>query len=180
MTGTMKQKLVYGTVVMAVALVAAMPGVSAQNAPFEEFTAFAINTNSRTRMPGDSRPARATTAQLTIRIERWSTDAERDTLLEIIKGEQNINRMNQALLRAVQRLPRVGTIRESGTLAWDLRFARQTKLDEGGRQIVLGTDYPFPWTRTAVDHILGTPGLTDAERAAMLGETAAKLLGITA
>jgi len=43
-TGTIKQRLVYGTVVMAVALVAAMPGVSAQNAPFEEFTAFAINT----------------------------------------------------------------------------------------------------------------------------------------
>jgi hypothetical protein len=40
-------------------------------------------------------------------------------------------------------LPRIGTIRESGTLAWDLRFARQTKLDEGGRQIVLGTDRPI-------------------------------------
>ena len=30
------------------------------------------------------------------------------------------------------------------------------------------------------DHILGTPGLSDAERVAMLGETAAKLLGIKA
>jgi len=28
------------------------------------------------------------------------------------------------------------------------------------------------------DHILGTPGLTDDERVAMLGATAAKLLGI--
>ena len=40
----------------------------------------------------------------------------------------------------------------------------------------MGTDYPYPWTRTSVDHILGTPGLTDADRAAMLGDTAAKLL----
>jgi aminocarboxymuconate-semialdehyde decarboxylase len=48
----------------------------------------------------------------------------------------------------------------------------------GVGQIVLGTDYPFPWTRTAVDHILGTPGLSDAERAAILGETAEKLLAI--
>src|SRR6267378_2480703 len=48
----------------------------------------------------------------------------------------------------------------------------------GVSRIVLGTDYPFPWTQTAVEHILATPGLSDAERAAMLGGTAAKLLGI--
>src|SRR3979411_1774456 len=48
----------------------------------------------------------------------------------------------------------------------------------GSSRIVLGTDYPFPWTETAVDHILATPGLSDAERTAMLGGTAAKLLGI--
>jgi aminocarboxymuconate-semialdehyde decarboxylase len=48
----------------------------------------------------------------------------------------------------------------------------------GASQIVMGTDYPFPWTKTAVDHILGTPGLSDAERVAILGETAEKLLAI--
>ena len=48
----------------------------------------------------------------------------------------------------------------------------------GASQIVLGTDFPFPWTKTAVDHILTTPGLSDTERAAMLGETAEKLLAI--
>jgi aminocarboxymuconate-semialdehyde decarboxylase len=48
----------------------------------------------------------------------------------------------------------------------------------GASQIVLGTDYPFPWTKTAVDHILATPGLSDAERVAILGETAANLLAI--
>ena len=48
----------------------------------------------------------------------------------------------------------------------------------GASQIVLGTDYPFPWTKTAVDHILTTPGLSDAERVAILGETAEKLLAV--
>jgi len=48
----------------------------------------------------------------------------------------------------------------------------------GPGQIVMGTDYPYPWTKTSVDHILGTPGLSDADRVAMLGETAARLLGI--
>jgi aminocarboxymuconate-semialdehyde decarboxylase len=54
------------------------------------------------------------------------------------------------------------------------RFAAEV----GASQIVLGTDYPFPWTKTSVDHILTTPGLNDAERVAILGETAEKLLAI--
>jgi len=43
---------------------------------------------------------------------------------------------------------------------------------------VIGTDYPFPWTETAVDHILATPGLRDGERVAILEETAEKLLAV--
>ena len=48
----------------------------------------------------------------------------------------------------------------------------------GAGQIVIGTDCPYPRTSTAVDHILATPGLSDAERLAILGQTAAGLLGI--
>ena len=55
---------------------------------------------------------------------------------------------------------------------------RHLVAETGPGQIVMGTDYPFPWTKTSVDHILGTPGLSDDERVAMLGGTAAKLLGI--
>ena len=50
----------------------------------------------------------------------------------------------------------------------------------GASQIVLGTDWPFPWTTTAVDHILATPGLNADQKRAMLGATASKLLGISA
>ena len=56
----------------------------------------------------------------------------------------------------------------------------------GSSQIVVGTDYPFSWTFptrdprlprfTPVEHILATPGLSDADRAAMLGGNAARLL----
>ena len=48
----------------------------------------------------------------------------------------------------------------------------------GVSQIVLGTDYPYPWTSTAVDHVLATPGLSDADRIAILGGNAARLLRI--
>ena len=50
--------------------------------------------------------------------------------------------------------------------------------ETGVGQIMMGTDYPFPWTDTSVDHILNTPGLSDDDRIAMLGGTAARLLGI--
>jgi len=55
---------------------------------------------------------------------------------------------------------------------------RHLAAEVGPDRIVMGTDYPYPWTSTSVDHILGTPGLSDAERVAMLGGTAATLLGI--
>ncbi|MFN0148687.1 MAG: amidohydrolase family protein [Dehalococcoidia bacterium] len=55
---------------------------------------------------------------------------------------------------------------------------RHLVAEVGASQVVLGTDHPFPWTATAVDHILATPDLTDAERVAMLGGTAAALLGL--
>jgi aminocarboxymuconate-semialdehyde decarboxylase len=49
----------------------------------------------------------------------------------------------------------------------------------GARQIFMGTDYPFPWTSTSVDHILKAPGISDADRVAMLGGNAATMLGIS-
>jgi len=57
---------------------------------------------------------------------------------------------------------------------------RHLAAETGPGQIVMGTDYPFPWTSTSVDHILETPGLSDAEKIAMLGGTAMRLLGIPA
>ncbi len=50
--------------------------------------------------------------------------------------------------------------------------------EAGIEHVVLGTDYPFPWNTAPVDHILSIPGLSDADKIAILGGTAAKLLGI--
>src|SRR5262245_19808774 len=48
----------------------------------------------------------------------------------------------------------------------------------GDSQIMIGTDYPFPWTSTEIDLVMGTPSLNDQERIAILGGTAARLLGL--
>ena len=55
---------------------------------------------------------------------------------------------------------------------------RHLVAEVGASQIVIGTDHPIPWQPDSVDHILNTPSLSDDERIAILGETAAKLLGI--
>ena len=48
----------------------------------------------------------------------------------------------------------------------------------GYERIVLGTDYPYPWQPDALQLALAAPGATEAQKRAMLGETAAKLLGL--
>jgi aminocarboxymuconate-semialdehyde decarboxylase len=64
------------------------------------------------------------------------------------------------------------------TLVFTSEALRHLAAEVGASQLVIGTDHPIPWEDKSVDHILNAPGFTDDERRAMLGETAAKLLGI--
>jgi predicted TIM-barrel fold metal-dependent hydrolase len=50
----------------------------------------------------------------------------------------------------------------------------------GAGQIVLGSDYPYPWELHPVDPILATASLSDDEKADILGRTAAKLFNFQA
>ena len=62
------------------------------------------------------------------------------------------------------------------TLVFTAEALRHLAAEVGVSQLVIGTDHPIPWQDKSVDHILNTPGFSNAERRAMLGETAAKLL----
>ncbi len=64
------------------------------------------------------------------------------------------------------------------TIVFTPEALRHLIAETGSSQIMIGTDYPFPWTHTEVELVMGTPGLTDDERIAILGGTAARLLGI--
>lgn len=122
---TLLPGLVFAAATTAAALVAP---VSAQNVQ-ESFTGFAINMNNGVR-----------TTAIDLTIERWSTEAERNQLLAIIRENKD---PTQPLLRALEKLPPLGRIRAPNTLGWDLRYAYRSKLDGGGRRIVLGTDRPI-------------------------------------
>ena len=78
--------------------------------------------------------------RIEIVIERWSSEHDRDALIATLKDKGS-----DALLSALQKLPRVGYIRRAGggSIGWDLHFARERKLEDGGRQIVLATDRPM-------------------------------------
>src|SRR5437773_444534 len=64
------------------------------------------------------------------------------------------------------------------TLVFTSEALRHLAAEVGTSQLVVGTDHPIPWQHNPVAHILKPPGFSNAERRAMLGETAARLLGI--
>lgn len=71
-----------------------------------------------------------------IRVDRWSTDEERATLMQALEGQR---RGGRELANTLFSKEPVGTFRELQSLAYDLRYARSNPI-EGGRQIILGTD----------------------------------------
>ena len=48
----------------------------------------------------------------------------------------------------------------------------------GAGQIVLGSDYPYPWQLNPVDHIFACDSLDDEQKMGVLGVNAARLLDI--
>jgi hypothetical protein len=110
----------------------ASPVSAISQTPQERFTGFAINLNSG--------PA---TATVDFTVDRWSTDAERARLLTILVEEKNSYKANEQMLEVLQDMPKAGFIRTQRTLAWDLKYARQTPLPDGGRRLVLATDRPI-------------------------------------
>ena len=64
------------------------------------------------------------------------------------------------------------------SLVFSPEALRHLVAEVGASQICIGTDHPVGWQNNPVDHIFATPGLTADDREAILGRTAARLLGI--
>ena len=132
----------------------------------EEFTAWAVNLVAG---PGPSN------ATVDITVERWSTDAQRDQLLTALKEGGP-----DKLLEALQKMRPLGRIRTPDSLGYDLRYARQAPLDEGGRQIVIATDRPIGfWEATYKPRVFDYRFTVIEMRLDKSGEGEGKLLAQT-
>jgi hypothetical protein len=78
------------------------------------------------------------TGPVQISVTRWSTPAERATLQQTL-----FNKGQSALLETLRDMRPVGKIASPGNIGWDLRFAEQRALPDGGREIILATDRPM-------------------------------------
>jgi hypothetical protein len=113
----------------AIVSVGMFAGVSAQTAGGpEKYNATAVNMGSGPSFAG----------RVLVSVDKWSTPADRQKLLTALaeKGPEK-------LLDTLQDMPKVGFIRLPNTLAWDLRYAAEEPLPEGGRRVVLATDRPI-------------------------------------
>jgi hypothetical protein len=100
----------------------------------ERFTAIAVVNNERAAGSGI----------VQIDITRWSTAAERASLLAVLK-KSGANK----LLGALQDTRPVGIIKTPDSLGYDLHYAHQQPLPDGGRRIVIATDRPIGFWEAA-------------------------------
>jgi hypothetical protein len=92
----------------------------------EHFTANAMDINT------------GQTGLIEIQVNRWSTNAERTALTQTL-----FKKGSQGLLEALRDARSVGRIYSTGSIGYDLRYAYQRKLPDGGREIILATDRPM-------------------------------------
>jgi hypothetical protein len=88
--------------------------------------------------------AAARTDLVEVQIDRWSSEQERDALIDRLRtgGEK-------AALAALQKTPRVGFIRTPDRVGWDLHYAREVAGADGGRKIYIATDRPIRFWEAA-------------------------------
>lgn len=82
-------------------------------------------------------------APVTIRIKQWTTDGENERLMAVLADKGT-----EALVRELSKAKSAGSIGTPQQLPYELRYARQQKLEGGGRKIILMTDRPMDyWER---------------------------------
>jgi len=139
-----KNRVILGIVAVLVLAVGVMPAVAKKKDIIESYQA-----NALIRTAG-------TGSMATINIYRWSTDAERDELLEVIKQATAENRKNDRdVAKALRGQNKAGYAFLSGKQGYPLRYAREFKMADGKRQIILATDRPVSFAEGYSDSMAG-------------------------
>ena len=78
-----------------------------------------------------------------ITIERWTTDEERNALVGLLTNTTLREQDQEKLVKALQDIKeRAGFLNTPNSMGWDIKYAYQTQLPDGGRQVVVVTDKP--------------------------------------
>lgn len=128
MTPSRRVPILLSSIVGAAVALSTLAVAQSSGAP-ERFTAFAINTSDVGRTGAQT---------IDITIDRWTSDQQRDKLLNIL-----LDKGPDELLSALQDAPVVGHIRNPSSLGYDLHYARRSPLPEGGERVVIATDRPI-------------------------------------
>ncbi len=83
-------------------------------------------------------PAGGRTSTIDITVDAYTTDEDRQDLLEVVA---DAGRRSRKLPKALRKQDKVGWIRVGQSLSWDLRYAREWERD-GHRSLILATDRP--------------------------------------
>jgi len=112
--------------VLAPVLAAAlMVGPVAAQKPIARYEAQAVNLDLPANGP------------VQILITRWSTDAERDRLMDTL-----LEKGSSKLLDILSKMPAVGSIRTPDSVGYNLKYARLSPMAGGAEQVVIITDRP--------------------------------------
>ena len=135
-----KNRIIAGVVVVLVLALGVTPAVAKKKDIIESFDA-----NALVQTAGAGSMA-------TINIYRWSSDAERDEILGVIKSAKAGDRDVAKALRGQEK---TGYAFLAGKQGYPLRYAREFKTADGKRQIILGTDRPVSFQEAYQDNMAG-------------------------
>ena len=117
------------TFIAVLLMLLAVAAYAQTNGQPERFTANAVSTS----------PQYGTGQQIVeITVDRWTPNSERERLVTALQSKGS-----DELLKQLQKNRPVGRIRTPDSLGYDLRYAQQTQLPDGGRMIVIATDRPI-------------------------------------
>jgi len=125
LSSTTRRQLLVGVGVIGMAI-GSLPLTAQTSGSPQRFTALAVNTNN-----GGSTPVE-------IVVDRWSTDAERQRLVKALREKGP-----ETLLSMLQDMRKVGYIRQTSSIGWDLRYAHREAIPDGGERVVVATDRPI-------------------------------------
>jgi hypothetical protein len=121
--------------------------------------------------------------RLSIEIDRWSNDSERDQLLATLAADGE-----EKLLNAFRDVGRIGTLQWPGGLDYTVRYARSENRPDGSTEVVLVVDRPLwmwwestprstPYPYTLIQMRLGKDGSGEGRVSLGVPPTSDKTMG---